>query len=102
MGIDGLLDPDTGADVARVTDSHDRLQGSIRFDTKQDVKEGIPLFPIITALIREKWPQVYGIALTKLDSGAYLRCGRWMISPASWEESRGLFCGLPDSKITIE
>ncbi|CAH0049022.1 unnamed protein product [Clonostachys solani] len=102
MGIDGLLDPGTGADVARVPDSHDRLQWSIRFDTKQDVKEDIHLFPIITALIREKWPQVYGIALTKLDSGAYLRCGMWSICPSSWEESRGLFCGLPDSKITIE
>ncbi|CAG9937364.1 unnamed protein product [Clonostachys rosea f. rosea IK726] len=102
MGIDALLGPDTGADVAKVADSHDRLQGSIRFDTKQDVKEDIHLFPINTALIREKWPQVYGIALTKLDSGAYLRCGRWMISPASLEESMGLFCGLPDSKITIE
>ncbi|VUC28479.1 unnamed protein product [Clonostachys rosea] len=102
MGIVELVDPRTGAEVARVQDSQDRLSWSILFDTKQDIKEDIYLFTVTMALIREKYPKVYGIALTKLDSGAYLRCGRWSISPSSVEESRGFFSGLPDPEITLE
>lgn len=44
---------------------------------------------------------MYGVALFKLDSGFYTRCGMWQILMPSEQEARGALQVLPESEITI-
>lgn len=106
MNVLELKDGNSGGCLVKAPEDAGHLyEWYIRFDTEEDMKKHTQtvLLPICLTPTLNKAREVfmYGIALFKLDSRFYTRCGMWKILMPSEQEARGVLQALPELEITI-
>ncbi|CAG9982691.1 unnamed protein product [Clonostachys byssicola] len=105
MNVLELKDGNSGGCLVKAPEDAGHLyEWYIRFDTEEDMKKQAQtvLLPICLTptLNQTREVYMYGMALFKLESGVYTRCGMWQVLMPSEQDARGLLQVLPESEIT--
>lgn len=82
-------------------ESENACEWTVLFDTDEDISEETVCLPIETELSEGIGYLVRGLALSRLDSGCYVRRGVWTILVDSEEEGLSIFRGLPEKIVEL-
>ena len=99
--VDGDDDSISLAEPISNSPSGYNCQWTVSFDTTEDMRDEIFCLPIRAEAFAEIGWEVYGLALSQLEDGCYVRRGMWNILVDTEEEAFGIFRSLPVRELEI-